>query len=61
MASKRLSYAEQVLVFSLQGLVNQLGAPPVLSVDAGYLDFDWHNVSAQNLKFTGLTQNMGQL
>jgi hypothetical protein len=45
MASKPLSYAEQVLVFSLQGLVNQLGAPPVLSVDAGYQDFDWHNAN----------------
>ena len=41
MAAKRLSYAEQVLVFSLQGLVNQLGAPPVLSIDAGFQDFDW--------------------
>ena len=45
MAAKPLSYAEQVLIFSLQGLVNQLGAPPVLSIDAGYQDFDWHNAN----------------
>ena len=46
MAQKRLSYAEQVLVFALQGLVNKLGAPPVLSVDAGFLDFDWHGANS---------------
>ena len=46
MAAKPLSYAEQVLVFSMQGLINQLGAPPVLSIDAGFQDFDWASSQA---------------
>ena len=56
MAAKRLSYAEQVLVFSLQGLVNQLGAPPVLSVDAGYLDF----VSARLASHASVSRSVTQ-
>ena len=39
--NEHLDYAELALIFSLQGLVNQVGAPPTLLMNAGFLNFDW--------------------
>jgi hypothetical protein len=38
---EKLTYEEQVLAFTFQGLMNERGSPPELFFNAGFLDFDW--------------------
>ena len=38
---QQLAYEDLALVFALQGLVNIIGRPPVLMLNAAFLNFDW--------------------
>jgi hypothetical protein len=63
-----LNYEEKALAFTLEGLLNEVGSPPTIMYNAGFLDFDWPGADmywrtqletvTQRVAFTNLTSTL---